>query len=85
MTLLLISNKISIKSFADLIERKNDNTGGHVLRTSKRGEVQGLELLKRGLFPGEHHSAHENRVDNRRQSAGSAKRQKRLRERMRLT
>jgi putative two-component system response regulator len=40
-----------VLSFADLVECKNDNTGGHVLRTSKYVEVLGLELLKRGVFP----------------------------------
>ncbi|MDR1580231.1 MAG: response regulator [Synergistaceae bacterium] len=38
-------------SFADLVECKNDNTGGHVLRTSKYVRILGHELLRRGLFP----------------------------------
>jgi putative two-component system response regulator len=38
-------------SFADLVECKNDNTGGHVLRTSKYVGILGRELLKQGLFP----------------------------------
>jgi putative two-component system response regulator len=37
-------------SFADLVECKNDNTGGHLLRTSKYVEILGKELLKRKLF-----------------------------------
>ncbi|MDR1137738.1 MAG: response regulator [Synergistaceae bacterium] len=37
-------------SFADLVERKNDNTGGHLLRTCKYVEILGRELLKRDLF-----------------------------------
>jgi putative two-component system response regulator len=40
-----------VLSFADLVECKNDNTGGHVLRTSKYVGILGLELLKRGIFP----------------------------------
>jgi putative two-component system response regulator len=40
-----------VLSFADLVECKNDNTGGHVLRTSKYVEILGRELLKRGFFP----------------------------------
>jgi putative two-component system response regulator len=42
-----------VVSFADLVECKNDNTGGHVLRTSKYVAALGAALLKRGLFPGE--------------------------------
>jgi putative two-component system response regulator len=42
-----------VLSFADLVECKNDNTGGHLLRTSKYVETLGRELLKRGLFPGD--------------------------------
>jgi putative two-component system response regulator len=44
-----LENSIVI-SFADLIECKNDNTGGHVLRTSKYVEMLGRELLKRGVW-----------------------------------
>jgi putative two-component system response regulator len=40
-----------VLSFADLVECKNDNTGGHVLRTGKYAGILGLELLKRGIFP----------------------------------
>jgi putative two-component system response regulator len=47
-----LENSIVI-SFADLIECKNDNTGGHVLRTSKYVGILGEALLKRGLFKGE--------------------------------
>jgi putative two-component system response regulator len=42
-----------VLSFADLVECKNDNTGGHVLRTSKYVEILGRALLKRGIFPGD--------------------------------
>jgi putative two-component system response regulator len=40
-------------SFADLIDRKDKNTGLHVLRTSKYVEIIGRELLNMGLFGGE--------------------------------
>ena len=39
-----------VLSFADLIESKDSNTGGHVLRTSGYMERLGREFLKRGLF-----------------------------------
>jgi putative two-component system response regulator len=39
-----------VLSFADLVECKNDNTGGHVLRTGKYVEMLGRELIRRGLF-----------------------------------
>jgi putative two-component system response regulator len=42
-----------VLSFADLVECKNDNTGGHVLRTSKYVDILGGALLKRGVFPDE--------------------------------
>jgi putative two-component system response regulator len=42
-----------VLSFADLIESKENNTGGHVLRTSTHIERLGGEILKRGLFRGE--------------------------------
>ncbi|MDR1966012.1 MAG: response regulator [Synergistaceae bacterium] len=47
-----LENSIVI-SFADLIECKNDNSGGHVLRTSKYVEILGHEVLRKGLFEGE--------------------------------
>ncbi|MDR3331210.1 MAG: response regulator [Synergistaceae bacterium] len=36
--------KSIVVSFADLVECKNDNTGGHVLRTSKYVEMIGREV-----------------------------------------
>jgi putative two-component system response regulator len=36
-----------------LVECKNDNTGGHVLRTGKYIDILGRELIRRGLFSGE--------------------------------
>jgi putative two-component system response regulator len=42
-----------VLSFADLIESKDSNTGGHVLRTSDYVERLGKELLKREIFRGE--------------------------------
>jgi putative two-component system response regulator len=44
-----IENSIVV-SFADLIECKDENVGGHVLRTSKDVEVLGKGLLKTGIF-----------------------------------
>ncbi|MDR1874658.1 MAG: response regulator, partial [Synergistaceae bacterium] len=40
-------------SFAELIECRDENTGGHVVRTSRYVERLGRELLKRGTFAGE--------------------------------
>jgi putative two-component system response regulator len=40
-------------SFAELIECRDENTGGHVLRTSSYVELLGRELLSRGLFTDE--------------------------------
>ena len=48
-TIKELENSIVI-SFADLIECKNDNSGGHVLRTSKYVEIIGRELLRAGAF-----------------------------------
>ncbi|MDR2137806.1 MAG: response regulator, partial [Synergistaceae bacterium] len=42
-----------VVSFADLIECKDDNTGGHVLRTREYVEILGRELLMMGAFPEE--------------------------------
>jgi putative two-component system response regulator len=42
-----------VLSFADLIESKESNTGGHVLRTRTHVERLGGEILKRGFFRGE--------------------------------
>jgi putative two-component system response regulator len=49
---LTLENSIAL-SFADLIESKDSNTGGHVLRTKIYTEQFGREMLKRGLFSGE--------------------------------
>ena len=49
---LTLENSI-VLSFADLIESKDNNTGGHVLRTKTYTEQLGGEILKRGLFRGE--------------------------------
>jgi putative two-component system response regulator len=40
-------------SFAEMIECRDENTGGHVVRTSKYVEVLGKELMDQGLFPDE--------------------------------
>jgi putative two-component system response regulator len=45
-----LENNIVI-SFADLVESKDSNTGGHVIRTSRYLEILGRGLLSRGLFP----------------------------------
>jgi putative two-component system response regulator len=37
-------------SFAEMIECRDENTGGHVVRTSKYVEALGMELMKNGLF-----------------------------------
>jgi putative two-component system response regulator len=37
-------------SFAEMIERRDENTGGHVIRTSKYVELLGMDLISRGLF-----------------------------------
>jgi putative two-component system response regulator len=42
-----------VLSFADLIESKDSNTGGHVLRTKAHVARLGKEMLKRGVFRGE--------------------------------
>jgi putative two-component system response regulator len=42
-----------VLSFADLVESKDSNTGGHVLRTSGHMARLGGEILKRGFCRGE--------------------------------
>jgi putative two-component system response regulator len=42
-----------VASFAELIECKDYNVGGHVLRTGKYAELIGKELLAAGTFAGE--------------------------------
>jgi putative two-component system response regulator len=39
-----------VTSFAELVECKDDNVGGHVMRTGKCAEIIGKELLARGTF-----------------------------------
>jgi len=45
-----LSDSIAI-SFSEMIERRDENTGGHVVRTSKYVELLGAELINRDLFP----------------------------------
>ncbi|MDR3255152.1 MAG: response regulator [Synergistaceae bacterium] len=40
-------------SFAEMIECRDENTGGHVIRTSKYVEMLGVEMLARKLFVSE--------------------------------
>ncbi|MCL2138156.1 MAG: response regulator [Treponema sp.] len=40
-------------SFAELIECRDENTGGHVLRTSKYVEILGKTLIENGIFSNE--------------------------------
>jgi putative two-component system response regulator len=40
-------------SFAEVIECRDENTGGHVVRTSKYVDMLGKNLIKRGLFADE--------------------------------
>ena len=40
-------------SFAEMIECRDENTGGHVVRTSKYVEQLGIELMEQGLYPEE--------------------------------
>ncbi|MCL2600335.1 MAG: response regulator [Treponema sp.] len=48
----VMSDSIAV-SFAEMIESRDENTGGHVVRTSKYVEVLGTEMINRGLFPDE--------------------------------
>lgn len=47
-----LSDNIAL-SFAEMIERRDENTGGHVFRTSRYVEIIGTELINRGLFQDE--------------------------------
>ena len=47
-----LSDSVST-SFAELIECRDENTGGHVVRTSKYVGMLGEELLRQERFPGE--------------------------------
>jgi putative two-component system response regulator len=49
-TVMSLSDNIAV-SFAEAIERRDENTGGHVIRTSKYVDILGNELIERGLFP----------------------------------
>jgi putative two-component system response regulator len=49
---MAFSDSIAI-SFAEMIECRDENTGGHVVRTSKYVNIIGKELINRGLFPDE--------------------------------
>jgi putative two-component system response regulator len=40
-------------SFTEMIECRDENTGGHVVRTSKYVELLGNGMINRGLFPDE--------------------------------
>jgi putative two-component system response regulator len=51
-TVVELENSI-VTSFAELIECKDYNVGGHVLRAGKYAELIGKELLVRGTFGGE--------------------------------
>lgn len=51
-TVAALSDNIAL-SFAEMIERRDENTGGHVLRTSKYVEILGEELIKCGFFKDE--------------------------------
>jgi putative two-component system response regulator len=51
-TVKQLENSI-VTSFAELIECKDDNVGGHVLRTGEYTAVIGRELLAAGTFAGE--------------------------------
>jgi putative two-component system response regulator len=48
-TVTELENSI-VTSFAELIECKDDNGGGHVLRTGIYAEILGKQLLKEGVF-----------------------------------
>jgi putative two-component system response regulator len=51
-TVMTLSDSIAA-SFAEMIECRDENTGGHVMRTSKYVEVLGRELINQGLFSDE--------------------------------
>jgi putative two-component system response regulator len=48
-TVMSLSDNIAV-SFAEAIEFRDENTGGHVIRTSKYVDILGDELIKQGLF-----------------------------------
>ncbi|MDR1165436.1 MAG: response regulator [Deltaproteobacteria bacterium] len=51
-SVVLMSNILGV-SVAELIECRDENTGGHVIRTSKYVDILGNNLLSRGKFGGE--------------------------------
>ncbi|MCL1930708.1 MAG: response regulator [Treponema sp.] len=51
-TVTALSDSIAT-SFAEMIECRDENTGGHVIRTSKYVDILGKELIKQNLFPDE--------------------------------
>jgi len=51
-TVMTLSDSIAT-SFAEMIECRDENTGGHVIRTSRYVDILGKELMKQGLFPDE--------------------------------
>jgi len=51
-TVMTLSDSIAV-SFAEMIECRDEDTGGHVIRTSKYVEVLGKELINQSLFPDE--------------------------------
>jgi putative two-component system response regulator len=47
-----LSDSIAV-SFAEIIECRDENTGGHVVRTSRYVDMLGKDLIRRGLFSDE--------------------------------
>jgi putative two-component system response regulator len=48
----VLSDNLAV-SFAELIECRDEGTGGHVMRTAMYVEKLGREVIRHGLFPGE--------------------------------
>ena len=55
-TVITLSDSIAT-SFAEMIECRDESTGGHVVRTSKYVDILGKELIHQGLFPNELNAA----------------------------
>lgn len=51
-TVMTLSDSIAT-SFAEMIECRDENTGGHVVRTSKYVDILGKKLIGQGLFQDE--------------------------------
>jgi putative two-component system response regulator len=51
-TVMTLSDSIAT-SFAEMIECRDENTDGHVIRTAKYVDILGNELINQGLFPDE--------------------------------